>query len=139
MMKKFPAIAVVLCAAVFALRAQSARSVRDGVYNEAQAARGRIAYSQICMECHGRDLTGDVETRPLIGDEFTTNWSEGSLLRLFDRIRITMPADKAGTLSRQQVADILAFILQSNTFPAGKDELSTRSEVLDQIKFEIPK
>ena len=139
MMKKFPAIAVVLCAAVFALRAQSARSVRDGVYNEAQAARGRIAYSQICMECHGRDLTGDVETRPLIGDEFTTNWSEGSLLRLFDRIRITMPADKAGTLSRQQVADILAFILQSNTFPAGKEELSTRSEILDQIRFEIPK
>jgi polar amino acid transport system substrate-binding protein len=139
MKKNLLATAFVLSAAVLALRAQSAKSVRDGVYNEAQAARGRVAYSQICFECHGRDLTGDVETRPLIGDEFTTNWSEGNLLRLFDRIRITMPADKAGTLSRQQVADILAFILQSNTFPAGKDELTTRSEILAQIKFEIPK
>ena len=139
MKKKLFATVFVFSVAVFALRAQSAKSVRDGVYNEAQAARGRVAYSQICMECHGRDLTGDVETRPLIGDEFTTNWSEGTLLRLFDRIRITMPADKAGTLSRQQVADILAFILQSNSFPAGKDELPTRSEILDQIKFEIPK
>ena len=138
-MKKLLPTTVVLCVAVFALRGQSAKSVRDGVYDEAQAARGRVLYSQICMECHGRDLTGDVETRPLVGDEFTTNWSEGTLLRLFDRIRITMPADKAGTLTRQQVADILAFILQSNTFPAGKDELTTRSELLDQIKFEIPK
>lgn len=139
MKKKLFAVAMVLCAAVIALRAQGAKSVRDGVYNEAQAARGRVAYSQICLECHGRDLTGDVETRPLIGDEFTTNWSEGNLLRLFDRIRITMPADNAGTLSRQKVADILAFILESNGFPAGKEELSTRSEILEQIKFEIPK
>jgi mono/diheme cytochrome c family protein len=104
-----------------------------------QAKRGRAAYSTHCFECHGRDLTGDVETRPLVGYEFTTNWADGSLLRLFDRIRITMPADKPGTLNRQTVADIIAFILQTNGYPAGNEELSTRSEILEQIKFEVPK
>jgi mono/diheme cytochrome c family protein len=125
--------------AICSLMGQSARSIRDGVYSVEQAKRGRAAYSERCFECHGRDLTGDVETRPLVGYEFTTNWADGSLLRLFDRVRVTMPADKPGTLNRQTVADILAFVLQTNGYPAGNEDLSTRSEILEQIKFEVPK
>jgi mono/diheme cytochrome c family protein len=139
MKMRYLSVAVGFFAALGLLVAQSAKSTRDGVYTLEQAKRGRAAYSEHCFECHGRDLTGDVETRPLVGYEFTTNWADGSMLRLFDRVRITMPADKPGTLSRQQVADILAFVLQTNGYPAGNEELSTRSEILDQIKFEVPK
>ena len=35
------------------------------------------------------------------------------------KILSTMPADAAGTLSRPQVADLVAYVLQSNQFPAG--------------------
>jgi cytochrome c len=127
------------CVAFGALMAQSPRSTLDGVYNLEQAKRGRTTYSENCLECHGRDLEGDVENRPLIGYQFTTNWAGGNVLTLFDRVRITMPGDKPGTLNRQKVADILAFILQSNGYPAGKDELSTKAELLQEIKFEVPK
>jgi mono/diheme cytochrome c family protein len=119
--------------------AQTTKSTRDGIYTAAQAARGRIAYSERCLECHGRELEGDVETRPLVGGEFLTNWEGSTVQTLFDRIHNTMPGDKPGSLSRPEVADILSFILQMNGFPAGQDELSTRGEVLAQIRFDLPK
>ncbi len=55
---------------------------------------------------------------------------------IFDRIRTTMPMDGPGSLSRDQYADILSFILKSNNFPAGAKELDRRSEFLKAIKFE---
>jgi mono/diheme cytochrome c family protein len=128
-----------ICWMTGSLTAQSAKSTLDGIYNLEQAKRGRAAYSEHCLECHGRNLEGDVENRPLSGYEFTTNWAGGTLLTLFDRVRITMPGDKPGTLNRQTVADILSFVLQFNGYPAGKDELTTRSELLQEIKFDVPK
>jgi len=137
-MMKFK-IAAFAMAALGTLAGQTTRSVRDGVYSEEQARRGRTTYSEHCLECHGRDLTGDVENRPLTGGEFFSNWDGTTVLTLFDRIRITMPGDKPGTLSRQQIADILAFVLQFNGLRAGDSELSTKAEVLQQIRIEAPK
>jgi hypothetical protein len=42
-------------------------------------------------------------------------------------------------LTREQTADLVAFILWFNKIPAGKAELSTKAEVLEQIRFETPK
>ena len=50
-----------------------------------------------------------------------------------------MPADNPGRLSREQDADILAFMLSMNQFPEGKTELDHRTEVLKQIRFEATK
>lgn len=121
------------------LSAQTTRSTRDGVYSEEQAKRGRATYSEHCLECHGRDLAGDVENRPLAGGIFFSNWDGTTMLTLFDRVRITMPGDKPGTLSRQQVADILAFVMQFNGLPAGDAELSTKAEILQLIRIETPR
>jgi len=38
------------------LAAQSVKTVLDGVYTEAQAARGEIAYNRNCAGCHGETL-----------------------------------------------------------------------------------
>ena len=135
---KYPLV-VVVAAALCSLRGQTVRSVRDGVYSPAQARRGRALYSEHCLECHGRDLHGDVENRPLTGGEFFSNWDGLPVLTLFDRIHTTMPADKAGTLSRRQVADILSFLLQFDGFKAGSSELSPNPEILAAIRIETPK
>jgi S-disulfanyl-L-cysteine oxidoreductase SoxD len=132
-------IAAIAFAGLSSLAGQTSRSVRDGVYSEEQARRGRATYSDHCLECHGRDLTGDVENRPLTGGEFFSNWDGTTVLTLFDRIRITMPGDKPGTLNRQQIADILAFVLQFNGLRPGNAELSTKAEVLQQIRIEPAK
>src|SRR5207244_1845028 len=57
----------------------------------------------------------------------------------FDRIRKTMPQSKPGRLTRQQDADVLAFLLNINKFPAGKTELYRQSEMLKEIRFEAKK
>ena len=51
------------------------------------------------------------------------NWSGLTVGDLFERIRLSMPEGRPGTLSRQQNADILAYMLSVNQFPAGKTEL----------------
>ena len=50
-----------------------------------------------------------------------------------------MPQNAPGSLSRQQNADILAFILKVNQFPAGKTELDRQTDILKQIKFDSTK
>lgn len=55
-----------------------------------------------------------------------------------DKIRLTMPKGTPSEVGLQQKADILAFILSVNKFPAGKTELQ-KSEALKDIRFEAVK
>jgi mono/diheme cytochrome c family protein len=121
---------------VWVLFAQTSRSVWDGVYTVEQAKRGSDAFSTECASCHGTDLTGGDSAPPLMGGEFTSNWNGLTVGDLFERIRTSMPANNPGKLSRDKNADILAFILSVNQFPAGKSELERQTEVLKQIRFE---
>ena len=123
-------------ASEYALQPQAAASVWVGAYTEEQAGRGDTLYRQSCASCHGDRLQGKHPTPALAGDSFKGNWNGETLDDLFEKIQTTMPADKPGQLSRQQNADVLAFILKSNEFPAGKDELPSDAEKLKQIRFE---
>jgi mono/diheme cytochrome c family protein len=126
-------------AAVQAPEAQTSKSVWDGVYTEEQAKRGAALYKQWCSSCHGAELEGGEMAPGLVGGGFTSNWNGLTIGDIFDRTRTTMPQDSPGALSREQVADITAFVLSMNKFPAGSTELATQSEMLKQIKFEATK
>jgi mono/diheme cytochrome c family protein len=145
-MMKYPAAVLVLAALaspVWLLRAQApeaeSRSVWDGVYTEDQAKRGEAIYRKECAACHGAVLTGGESAPPLTGGPFLANWNGLTMGDLFDRIRKTMPQTNPGRLTRQQDADILAFMLSVNKFPAGKTELYRQSEMLKEIRFESAK
>jgi mono/diheme cytochrome c family protein len=145
-MMKYPAAVLVLAALaspVWLLRAQApeaeSRSVWDGVYTEDQAKRGEAIYRKECAACHGATLTGGESAPPLTGGPFLANWNGLTMGDLFDRIRKTMPQTNPGRLTRQQDADILAFMLSVNKFPAGKTELYRQSEMLKEIRFESAK
>jgi mono/diheme cytochrome c family protein len=127
----------ILVCLVFVLAAQDpTRSVWDGVYTPAQATRGQALYNKECSGCHGQSLSGGEEAPPLSGGAFMANWNGLTVGDLFERIRVSMPEGRPGTLSRQQNADVLAYILTGNQFPAGKAELNKETELLKQIKFE---
>lgn len=127
--------ALVMCWGTAAAR-QPARSVWDGVYTPAQATRGRAVYDRECARCHGPALEGNGEAAgPLAGIEFLSTWNGLTLGDLLDRIRLTMPLDKPGTLGRQENADVLAYIVSANKFPAGETELPREGERLKQIAF----
>lgn len=122
-----------------ATSAQTAKTTQDGVYSEAQAKRGEAAYAKSCASCHGPDLTGLDTAPPLTGPEFITSWTDMTADDLQERIRISMPADAPGSLNRNDVADIIAFLFSKSGFPAGSAELPTGSEPLKQIKIQAQK
>jgi mono/diheme cytochrome c family protein len=130
-------------AAVLVARAQEAaptsRSVWDGVYTEEQATRGEEVYRKECASCHGETLVGGGGSAPLTGGAFLSNWNGLTVGDLFERIRKTMPQGALGKLNKQQDADVLAYVLSFNKFPAGKTELQKQVEFLKEIRFEATK
>jgi S-disulfanyl-L-cysteine oxidoreductase SoxD len=113
-------------------------SVLDGIYTESQAARGAAGFQQYCAICHGASLAGLGEAPALVGAQFVADFNGLTVGDLFERIRTTMPLNTPSGLSRDQYADILAFMLKANGFPAGERELYRRSEFLNVIRFEAP-
>ena len=115
------------------------RSVWEGVYTDDQATRGKALYSQECASCHGGELTGGEMAPPLAGGEFMAGWDGLTVGDLFERIRISMPQNSPGSLSGQQNADILSFVLNANKFPSGATEMPKEAGILKTIKFEVKK
>jgi quinoprotein glucose dehydrogenase len=111
-----------LLAATALTRAQTTKTVQDGVYTAAQAARGATVYGQQCASCHGAALQG-VSGPPLQGDLFVSHWQGEPLSSLLVRIQKTMPADAPGTLTAQQAIDLVTHLLNRGGFPAGTTEL----------------
>jgi mono/diheme cytochrome c family protein len=83
--------------------------------------------------CHGAALNGTGEAPALVGGEFVSHWDTMTLGDLYDRVRTTMPQNDPQSLTREDYADVLAFLLKNNGFPAGGQPLDRRSEVLATI------
>lgn len=98
-------------------------TVWDSVYTKDQAARGQTKYAQVCANCHQTDLSGSDQAPSLAGGDFLDRWDGQSVGDLADRIRTSMPLDDIGSLTVQMSADITAYMLQANNFPAGEVEL----------------
>jgi cytochrome c5 len=117
----------VLLACSIVLRAQEGTPrIWQGVYTEAQAARGKGVFLTACIRCHGPDLAGT--TAPALkGDRFQSSWGGDTIESLFGKIRDTMPPNFGTMLDDQSKLDIVTFILQTNGFPAGPSELELMS------------
>lgn len=122
------AVASVLLVSRLGAQAAEPR-IWQGVYTEAQAARGREVFTNACLRCHGSDLSG-VSAPALKGDRFHTTFGNEPVDRLFLKIRDTMPPSFGSTLDDQTKLDIVTYILQTNGYPAGAAELKLASEDL---------
>jgi hypothetical protein len=97
-------------------------TVWKGVYTEAQAARGQTAYTSACSGCHQPTLTGYGGL--LVGEKFMDHWREDNVGSFYHVMKTTMPRGGPASLGDKAYLDIMAFILQTNSFPAGKTELT---------------
>jgi len=131
--------AILACAGFVLAQAPAPKSVWDGAYTDEQVKRGEGVSNDECVSCHGAGLTGGEEAPTLVGSEFLSAWTGLTVGDLFDRIRKTMPQDNPNRLSRQQAADIVAYVLSLNRFPAGKTELPVAAEQLREIKIDAKK
>lgn len=114
-------------------------SVSEGVYTEEQAKRAEPLFAEYCAVCHGEKLEGSAIAPPLAGPDFDANWKTRTAADLFDTITLSMPAENPGALTPEQTVDIIALILRSDKFPAGKAELEAKPDVLRLIRLEAPK
>src|ERR1700675_4487328 len=101
----WPLAAAVLCAAAMLCAAdregwaqETTSSVLDGIYTDAQAARGALSYPQNCAACHGTSLGGLGEAPALVGAQFISDFAGLTVGDLFDRIRTTMPLNNPAGL-----------------------------------------
>lgn len=126
----FPFVLLLLTATVPAAAqtdtpAAPARSVLDGVYTALQADRGERSFRRVCAECH--------VASEFTGSGFRYAWSGRTVGDFFDVVRTQMPYDKPGSLDRRTYADILAYVLRRNDFPAGDVELPSDDTGLGRI------
>jgi S-disulfanyl-L-cysteine oxidoreductase SoxD len=96
------------------------RKAGDGVYSAEQAVRGAETYEKACASCHMADLRGEGFAPALNGDAFALRWETGKLGDLFKIVKGTMPADNPGSLTAAQYAEVVAFMLKANGYPAGQ-------------------
>jgi quinoprotein glucose dehydrogenase len=109
------------------------KGIWDGVFTAAQAERGKAALLQNgCNGCHGAELEGG-RGPALKGERFITQWENGSLNRLFLKIRETMPPLNAEQVTPAAKVDIVAYLLQVNGFPTGLTALNM--EDLENIQI----
>jgi mono/diheme cytochrome c family protein len=109
------------------------RTVWDGAYTEAQAARGMMAFGQSCSGCHALAAEGRA---PLVGDPFWKSFAQKTVGDLLEFVSVNMPNGNPGSLNQSTYAEIVALMLKSNGFPAGSAELGPNTIVGVQI---VPK
>jgi S-disulfanyl-L-cysteine oxidoreductase SoxD len=110
----------------------------DGIYTADQAKRGEANFKKQCSSCHGEALDGVGPYPALTGDEFLSKYEGQPTVNLYDMIQKLMPATAPGTLSRPDAADLLAYILSFNKFPAGKTDLPNDEDTLKKLILPKP-
>lgn len=117
------------CAASTGSSAPAAAAAPSGYFTAGQAARGERRFNQLCADCH-RTV------------EITRSWFSGNVHHtagdLMTVMSMTMPESSPGSLSPDQYADILAFLLRLNNYPAGEAELPADPAVLADVPIPAP-
>lgn len=117
------ALGSMVVATSVAARAQG-KSTADGVYSADQAVKGKDLYGQACESCH--------QPAKFSGAEFTRAYG-GRPLSEIDGSMAEMPMDNPGSLSRNDVAALIAYFLSMNKYPAGHAPLSGELDALKSI------
>ena len=108
------------------------------MYTAEQAKRGEALYKEQCAACHGDNLEGSGPMPPLAGKDFLANWQGKTVGDLFEKTQTSMPATAPGTLTPEQAADVVAFLLkQVSIRPAAA--LEGKMEPLLTITLDAPK
>jgi alcohol dehydrogenase (cytochrome c) len=103
-----------------------------------QVDQGKQVYAANCASCHGQNLEGGNTTGPLNGDAFGQSWGGKRVAMAFEFIRTTMPPADPLLISDDNVAQVLAYLLQANGLkPSDKpllaDDMFLSSNMIPRI------
>jgi alcohol dehydrogenase (cytochrome c) len=97
----------------------------EGAYTDAQAARGKQAFGQYCVECHHGSLRGSAHGPALVGSAFAAHWGAKTTGELATFVRTQMATTVPASAGADVFADLAAYVLQANGAPAGDATLTT--------------
>jgi len=109
-------------AATYAMQARSAASGASppALYTEPQAEQGKQVFATQCVACHGANLQGTAAPSVAGNDFLVTAQHNGWTLEIMRYIVFDqMPRNSPASLSPQDDAAVMAFLLASNCYPAG--------------------
>ena len=102
----------------------------SGVYTAAQASRGEQTYMNVCVACH----PPGTYTAPA----FREHWHGALVSDLFALVSSTMPKQEPASLTPDEYADVVAYLLKINGAPPGKVELPANAAALKRIRISMP-
>jgi len=102
----------------------------SGVYTSKQASRGEQTYLTVCVTCH----PAGAYTTPV----FRQKWNGAPLSELFGYISMAMPKQEPASLSLEEYADVVAYLLKINGAPTGKQELPADEKAMKKIRISMP-
>jgi mono/diheme cytochrome c family protein len=104
-------------------------STLNGVYTAAQAKRGSYVYMGSCRYCHNAATHA--------GAVFAEWWKGKQLSELYVYVLERMPKNEPGSLAPEDVADVVAYLLQLNAMPVGKNELYPDADSLKKFRIDL--
>ena len=112
-------------------RLRTRKEVGQGrrLYGRAGGSRADPVRSK-CASCHAPNRFTD--------DLFYTSFAGKPLWEMFDVISDSMPEDNPGSLKKEEYADVIAYLLKLNNFPAGDVDLPIDKDALSAILMEKP-
>ncbi|PZP63708.1 MAG: cytochrome c class I [Pseudoxanthomonas spadix] len=93
------------------------------LFTAAQAEKGKQDYADNCALCHGDTLAGRAGPA-LKGKHFANPAAGFHVGDIFTIVSQNMPATQPASLDHDTYADIMAFLLQENGYPAGDKPLT---------------
>jgi ubiquinol-cytochrome c reductase cytochrome c subunit len=102
-------------------------------------SEGQKLLAANCAGCHGDKAEGGNAGPTLSGPDFTNGYKDGNASALYNKISMDMPSSAPGSLTPEQYADVMAYVLNVNKYPAGQAEIPKDGAGLKTVKMAAPK
>ena len=102
-------------------------SVMDGVFTFAQASQGQRTFETVCASCH--------DTGEFSGGRFQFTWVGQTTADLYETIATLMPEGDPGSLSPDEYAAVVAYLLRLNDYPPGLAPLPADEMVMQTVQI----
>jgi alcohol dehydrogenase (cytochrome c) len=110
----------------------------EALFTSTQAVAGKAAYARNCANCHGATVDDGKSAPPLRGAAFLGKYTGKPAADLFTYVSTKMPRNNPGSLGAAEYAQIIAYVLQQNSYATGHKEFASDAAALASVAIPAP-